>query len=724
MTITDTELPVWMKRALRRPDWGVLLALAFSVLAGWSFVLQPGYFRMNANENYIFRTADYAQALAEGRLYPRWTAETLEGYGAPIPHYAPPGAGYFPALIQQLYTSDPTQAVRLAYIAAFVLAGMSMYALITRRLTAISGLIATLLYVYSPYLALTAPHILGDFPVVLGLALLPALLWSIDRFLLLNEPPDLLLIGLFSAGLIMTEPRIMAAAVVLTGVWLGLLERQRGLGLLLPLAGIGFGVLIAAIFWLPAIVERDVVTWIARGQDQRPAVDLLGLFAPQLMLDPGAMIPLPQFTLGWASLAAGLASLPVIIRRKLTLPGVFLLLSGVVVGLLTMFPHEVWLMGIAAFALAVAGSAVGAAPVLRQRRLALPLTLLAVLALSFPVWIAPDSSEFSLNASPDAQRLYEQLGYGIAVLPPDAPLPTTLSSTTLTASSALNGKLALGQSSGQIGTLAHTTHSDSFQLMLTEPMSLQILTSYFPGWTATFHGDSLRVSPHPEGGLMINLANPDRGELVIALGTTPPRLMGWIITLVSCALLLLITFWRYRQPQLQYIDIDQLSDDEARSGGLLLIGLLFALAFLATGIFKAPSGYALNASVSVRAQTDTGLELLAYQMDRTGDDALRLTLYWRTARFLPDNYQVRLSLLNTQTLAETLVAPARSPGGYPTRRWLTNLYVADRYEFDVPSEGIDTLAVEVLTSAQAHLTFFASNGLTIGSQLPIAITGE
>lgn len=34
MTIRDTELPVWMKRALRRTDWGVLLALAFSVLAG------------------------------------------------------------------------------------------------------------------------------------------------------------------------------------------------------------------------------------------------------------------------------------------------------------------------------------------------------------------------------------------------------------------------------------------------------------------------------------------------------------------------------------------------------------------------------------------------------------------------------------------------------------------------------------------------------------------
>lgn len=380
------------------------------------------------------------------------------------------------------------------------------------------------------------------------------------------------------------------------------------------------------------------------------------------------MIPVPQFTLGWASLAAGLASIPVILRRKLTLPGVFLLLSGIIVALLIVFPHEVWLMGIAAFALAVAGSAVGAAPGLRQRRLALPLTLLALLALSFPVWIAPDSSEFSLDASPDAQRLYEQLGYGIAVLPPDAPLPTTLSSTALTTSSALNGKLALGQSNGQIGTLAHTTHSDSFQLLLTEPMSLQILTSYFPGWTATVHGDSVRVSPHPEGGLMINLATPDRGELVIALGTTPPRLMGWVITLVSFGLLLLITFWRYRQPLSQYLDIDQLSDDEARVGGLLLIGLLFALAFLATGIFKAPSGYALDSTVSVRAQTDTGLELLAYQMDRADGDTLSLTLYWRTARFLPDNYQVQLALVNTQTLMETLVTPAHSPGSYPTRR--------------------------------------------------------
>ncbi|MBN8635435.1 MAG: glycosyltransferase family 39 protein [Anaerolineae bacterium] len=720
MTIPANELPVWMKRALRRTDWGLLLALAFSLLAGWSFVLQPGFFHQNANENYIFRTAEYARALAEGRLYPRWSAETLAGYGAPIPHYAPPGAGYLPALIQQLYTNDPAQAVRLVYIAAYILAGLSIYALVARRLNAISGLIATLLYVYSPYFALTAPHIIGDLPVVLGLALLPALLWSVDRCVLQNEPIDLLITGGLSAALLMTEPRILAAGVILVGVWLSVQDRQRGLGRWLPFAGIGFGVLIAAIFWLPAVVEGGVVTWLERGQDLRPTISLTGLFAPLRMLDPDAMIPTAQFTFGWASLAAALISVPVIIRRRLALPAIFAVLTVGIIVLLLTFRYQVWLLGIGAFTLAVAGSGLGAARRLRQGRAALTLTLAAILALSFPVWIAPESTELNMDASPEAQRLYEQLGYGIAVLPPDAPLPTTPRGTTLAASSALNGKLAAGQHGGQIGTLAHTTHSDTFQLLLNEPLSLQILTSYFPGWTATFHGDSVRVSPHPEGGLMINLATPDRGELVVELGTTPPRLMGWISTLVTFGLLLLITYWRYRQPHSRYVESDQLSLDEARVGGALLIVLLFALAFLSTGIFNAPNGYGLADSVSVRAQTDTGLELLAYRVDRSGA-ALDLTLYWRSARFLPDNYQVQVSVIDPLTQATTALAPARHPGGYPTRRWLTNLYVADRYTLSVPPDQPATLSVEVLTSTQAPLTFFASNGLTIGSAMPITL---
>jgi len=405
------------------------------------------------------------------------------------------------------------------------------------------------------------------------------------------------------------------------------------------------------------------------------------------------------------------------LRGKAGLQGLFLLLGGGVIAVLITNPYEVWLMGIVAFALAVPGSAIVRRDRISGRwsRLILPITLAAILTLSFPVWLAPRSSEMTMDTSIEAQTRYEQLGFGIAVLPPDAPLPTSLPDT-LTVLPGLNGKLTTIQSGGQIGILSHMTHSDTFQVSLFNPTSLQVLTSYFPGWGATFGDNSVRVMPHPDGGLMVNLPNPDRGELTISLGTTPPRLMGWIITLVSVGLVLLITMWRYQQRTAQFIDIDQLTESESRWSGVLLIGMLFALAFLSTGLFNPPIGYALEGSESIRVRTDVGLELLAYRRN-----SAELTLYWRTARFLPDNYQTQVSLMNVES-GETLPAsPLRHPGGYPTQRWLTNVYVTDPYRLTIPEAADYAAVIEVFAPNGSRITFFGENGSTIGQTLVLPI---
>ncbi len=58
---------------------------------------------------------------------------------------------------------------------------------------------------------------------------------------------------------------------------------------------------------------------------------------------------------------------------------------------------------------------------------------------------------------------------------------------------------------------------------------------------------------------------------------------------------------------------------------------------------------------------------------------LQLTLYWHTLRFLTDNYQVRVSLLDLTTGQYRLPTDLRQPGDYPTARWLPRSYVSDPY---------------------------------------------
>jgi uncharacterized membrane protein len=153
--LKQKDLPLWMQKTMRGTDWGVLIVLAFSLLAAWAFLLQSGLPRTNATEHYVFRTSDYAQAFLEGRFYPRWSPNVLGGYGAPIPNYFPPLGAYLPALLDTFLTNDATLAVKLVYVAAFCLAGTAVYAFVTRRSSAATGVIAALLYIYSPYVGLT-----------------------------------------------------------------------------------------------------------------------------------------------------------------------------------------------------------------------------------------------------------------------------------------------------------------------------------------------------------------------------------------------------------------------------------------------------------------------------------------------------------------------------------------------------------------------------------------
>src|SRR6266496_184074 len=162
--VLSKDWPDWMRQARQGIDWGIVLIFAFSLTIAMPFLTHNDLPHTNASENYVYRSADYAAALQEGRLYPRWSANAFSGYGAPIPHYFLPGAGYISATIQLLFTNDPILAVRILYAISLGVAGVMVYLLVARRVNTASGLLAGILYVYSPYVGLIAPHILGDLP--------------------------------------------------------------------------------------------------------------------------------------------------------------------------------------------------------------------------------------------------------------------------------------------------------------------------------------------------------------------------------------------------------------------------------------------------------------------------------------------------------------------------------------------------------------------------------
>ncbi len=747
-TVAQENLPIWMEKTLRGTDWGILIVLALSLLAAWPFLLQSGLPRTNASENYVYRTADTVQALGEGRLYPRWSPNAINGYGAPIPQYYPPGAAYLPALLDVLLTNNATLAVKLIYSAAFLLAGGSVYAFVTRRSNARAGVVAALLYVYSPYLDLVAPHLLGDLPGMIGLALLPALLWSIDRLLQINRPFDLLYVALISAGLLLTDVHIAMAGWLLAAALVAF-SRQRFPRWYLALAAGLLSVGLAAFYWLPALAEADAVQWYVRPDALAGTLTLGGLLAPLLPLDPGALLPLRQFTLGLAAPLLALASIVPVMRRRLSFHALFLAAGLVFIVLgLAVLPSATELVGVIALCLAIGASAV----VTWNRKALLPaVTAGLILVAAAPGWLAPRWSAEPLDTSASAQLDYEQQGFGIAALPNGKALPSSIAP-----DSTPNRNLIASTHAGvmnkaesavgaQVGVLAHNTHSDQFQAQTMAALTLHILTAYFPGWSARLNEDSIPLRRSTDGLIDVDLPGPVRGELQVTLGATPPRTFGWMIAWAALIVLGGLTLARSRRAaravRMSHSPVLELLP-KADALLLALLGVSFAAAVAATAIPGAPlraqtearPNYLLAGSATLDNRSDTGLELMAYRVEqqnyRRGDD-IDLTLYWHTLRFLTENYAERLSLLDLQTGEYREPSDLRVPGGYPTRRWLPGYYIPDRYTFVLPPEfpaGDFSPALEVCLAAPdgcaqsgGPLTFFTGASTTYGPVLVLPI---
>jgi hypothetical protein len=759
--IPFSDLPTWMRQSRQGIDWGILVVIFFSLLAAWPFLLQPGLPRTNATENHVFLAADYATSMREGRLYPRWSAAAFSGYGAPIPHYTPPGSAYTTALGELLFTGDTVLAVRLMYMLAIVLAGSMTYVFVTRWGGARAGILASVLYVYSPYIGLAAPHILGDLPGVMGFALLPALMWSVHRLLFSNRSFDFALVILATWGLLLTVPKVAfvgAILVVMLLIWYVLTQLNKRRALLVLVAGI-MGIMMASFYWLPALIEWDAVQWqvspIMASPHKLAFPEIISTFH---RIDLSELVVTPQFTVGIVTLIfTALSVVTLTFERKnrglyglILANGAGILIIGVLV-----LPEETWLLGPAIWCLAVGGGATmqlsQRVPV-RWRRLMLPATLILVLLASMPVLSPPRWPETFGGASLGDQILYEQQGFGIAVLPAGTDIPVTMSDPIVPNRDLMDGyqrnevmRIAQNRLSydNQIALVTDETHRDRYLVTTTNPLVFDVLRAGFPGWQATLDGEGVDLRVSDTSGLIRIAVPAHTGQLTISLGSTPVRQIAWALSWGTFFSLLTIVWIRsrryshiYTESVPNFITVQEMRLLAIVLGGLFVIVLLFATPDSPYSLHARP-GYGLDGTIELRARTNVGLEALSYQIERTDyhiGESLEFFVAWRTSRPLLRNYEVRVFLQDTLQELRWLQGESNDPGYYPTHRWRTNAYVRDEHRLLLSSAlrpGEYRVAIEVIycdpvCSSDDRLTFFDSQGQLIGQTLilPTLITIE
>jgi hypothetical protein len=674
--LTYEQMPLWMRRSQQRFDWGIVFALLIGLLAAWPFFSHSQLSMTTGQLQAAFRTADTAAMLREGWLYPRWSPHVLGGYGAPIPNYVPPGAPYFAAVIEVLFTDDTLTALRITYIFALIAVSVGVYLLVTRWSNCIQGLMATALYTLSPVVGLSIPHLEGNLALLISAALLPLTLWTFDRLLHDESALELLYVVCLVAMQLFVEPCIG----LVTGLWCTFLLfiTQRQCRLSVKILARAFAAWIAGIsltcmFWLPALGETSLVTW--RSQPLAPSefpITLGQFLQPMHAIDPIQLKPGAHYTLGIPLLTASAFALIVLIIRPKQLTTVFragiaitLLLTVVLVLFL---PTAHWLMlpitlgatitgsiGIKVFDLFPNTSALQIV-----RRIAPPLLIGVLLVTAHPIWLAPASHLPISGVTPADQVRYEQLTGRSPLLASNAQLPSTLpagidTNPLLTNSYAFTSARSFDTLSkivppqltrnGQLNIVWQHSHESLFQIpedrnriRQTPPANTQLLpsqlnggtaapaftwlTPYFPGWQASLDGEPISLSTEPTTNLIrVELPTGASGALLLRLDSTSTRAISWGVSGVSLVIVLILTrlILRSDNPEDRISPLRYMQGAETRLFAVLAVCFVFLFAYLnlaPTGhLLRATPGEGLQAATPIRVQTSVGLQLFGYQIE-------------------------------------------------------------------------------------------------------------
>jgi hypothetical protein len=602
--MTYDDLPEWMQRSRREVDWAFWVIVVACVVVVWPLLTRVGLPRGTDIQGQLARTIEVAESIQAGILYPRWAPDFNYGYGSPLWNYLAPLSHYLTGLHYVLAQSSPETSIKFVLVCGIGLAGLGMFSFVRRRWGTYAGILAALVYLYSPQLALVQPYLQGDLGGVLAAGLFPAALWAFDRVLLTDRGWDILLASLLLAALWLADTPLNVLLVsILVGwlVWRRVVLRTAVGGWQRALLAWGFGTALPAFYWLPAWAEHHAVTWrsvAAPPVDAAASLSLPDMLAPPGRLDLSAINPAQTHSVGFAVWTLTVIALVLVLgwawrhtpphpqpgvargdafqwriahllsaisqeeREALYFVGV-----GIVLFVLAMPPaRPIWdaLPGWPLFyprdllpVLAACG-AVGAAQLgrfLEARRpgigaAGMAACLLWVLIWALPVLCLPTWQETHPVPDLSAVLREEARGHMAAslttgwLLPQDVagiPNPSLLLIASYQDGAVDKVARDMLPASTQVDIVEHTPQLERLVVRSANPVIIPLLTYYFPGWRARIDGQPAEVTGNSETGLITFALPAGRHEVVVYFGSTSARSIAWGLSGLSLVLMLIIS---------------------------------------------------------------------------------------------------------------------------------------------------------------------------------------
>jgi len=283
----------------------------------------------------------------------------------------------------------------------------------------------------------------------------------------------------------------------------------------------------------------------------------------------------------------------------------------------------------------------------------------------------------------------------------------------------------------------YTPYRYNLQFTTLSSAALVFKTFYFPGWQAVLNGHPVTLSAQPPHGLLRVDAPPGTHDLEIVFASTPLRSLVEVASIAGFGLTLLVTIVLYRghATHNNSADIQPIQDHTRRllPWKEILLASLIVLGIKTLWVDRTETPFAFtrfdgrtvrDINVEIQRSFGDGLVLIGADMPEHINPtprSLKLTLFWRAARPLSQEYSTSIHLVDA---LGTLVGQSdnQHPDGFPTNYWPTDKYGRDRHTVPIypgTPPGTYRLFVKVYPygQPQSPLPVYDEHGSPIGTEV-------
>jgi hypothetical protein len=216
---------------------------------------------IKSHDSYFYppRTTTFYAGLAEGKILPRWTQEFAAGFGEPFFNFNAPLFYYLNSFFH-LFGLGQINSLNFSLFVLLLASGLAMYFFASDFFEKAGGIVAATAYLFAPYTLLDL-YVRGAYAEFSGMPFIPLTLWLFYKADQTRRISYSLFGAVAFALMLLTNNTVSLMVTPILGllILINALHKKSFLPVLRGVACLTLGLMLAAFFWLPSLLEKSFV---------------------------------------------------------------------------------------------------------------------------------------------------------------------------------------------------------------------------------------------------------------------------------------------------------------------------------------------------------------------------------------------------------------------------------------------------------------------------------